>query len=165
MSFVYELPYAVCNSRVNGFYHIMIRLYLPPLRFPDITTPPSPIHASNSQSNSLTEGTLDYDRCQVNWFTFFVLFCFVLFCFVLFCFVCTLFVLFCFVCLVLFCFVLFCFVLFVWFCFVLFCLFVCLFLLRTTDRNDHSTKPMAYHNSEQVYEPRLEPIISGLRAL
>ena len=28
-------------------------------------------------------------------------------------------------------------------------------LLRTTDRNDHVTKP--YHNSEQVYEPRREP--------
>ena len=28
-------------------------------------------------------------------------------------------------------------------------------LLRTTDRNDHSTKPMAYRNSEHVHEPRL----------
>ena len=28
--------------------------------------------------------------------------------------------------------------------------------LRTTNRNDHSTKPMGYHNSERVYEPRLE---------
>ena len=34
-------------------------------------------------------------------------------------------------------------------------------LLRTTDQNDRSTKPMAYHNSEQVYEPRLEPVSSG----
>ena len=34
-------------------------------------------------------------------------------------------------------------------------------LLGTTDQNDHSTKSMAYHNSEQVYEPRLEPVSSG----
>ena len=55
--------------------------------------------------NSLRECTLDYDRCQVNWFT------------------------------------------------------RC--LLRTTDRNNHSTKPIVYHNSEQVYEPRLEPVTNG----
>ena len=34
-------------------------------------------------------------------------------------------------------------------------------LLWTTDKNDNSTKPMAYHNLEQVQEPRLEPITSG----
>ena len=34
-------------------------------------------------------------------------------------------------------------------------------LLWTTDRNDHSTKPTAYHNSEQVYEPKLVPVSSG----
>ena len=33
--------------------------------------------------------------------------------------------------------------------------------LQTTDWNDHSTKSMAYHNSEQVYEPRLEPVSNG----
>ena len=32
-------------------------------------------------------------------------------------------------------------------------------LLWTTDRNDHSSKPMAYHNSEQVYEPKLEAVV------
>ena len=55
---------------------------------------------------SLTEDMLDYDRCQVNWFT--------------------------------------------------------LSLLQTTDQNDHSIWAMAYnHNSEQVYEPRPEPVSSG----
>ena len=33
-------------------------------------------------------------------------------------------------------------------------------LLQTIDRNDHSAKPMAYHNA-QVYELRLEPVSSG----
>ena len=36
-----------------------------------------------------------------------------------------------------------------------------LWLLRTTDRNDHSTKPMVYHKLEQVFEPRLEPVTNG----
>ena len=34
-------------------------------------------------------------------------------------------------------------------------------LFVTTDRNDHSTKLMAYNNSEQVYKPRLEPVTNG----
>ena len=54
---------------------------------------------------SLTECTLDYDYCQVNWFT--------------------------------------------------------LSFLQTTDQNDLSTKPMAYLNSEYVYEPKLEPVSNG----
>ena len=54
---------------------------------------------------SLRECMLDYDHCQVNWFT--------------------------------------------------------LCLLQTTDRNDHSTKPMAYHNLKQVYELRLELVSNG----
>ena len=33
--------------------------------------------------------------------------------------------------------------------------------LQTTDRNDCNTKHMAYHNSVQVYEPRLEPVSNG----
>ena len=73
-------------------------------------------HVSESQSLQvlfwspmylLTECTLDYDHCQVNWFMHFVL----------------------------------------W----------------TTDQNDHSTKPMAYHNSEQVYEPRLHSVSTGYK--
>ena len=32
-------------------------------------------------------------------------------------------------------------------------------LNQTTDHNDQSTKPMAYHNSDQVYEPRFEPVM------
>ena len=27
--------------------------------------------------------------------------------------------------------------------------------------NEHNTKPMAYHNSEQEYAPKLEPVTSG----
>ena len=43
-----------------------------------------------------------------------------------------------------------------------------LYLLQTTDRNDHSTKPIrwhiiSYHNSAQVYEPRLEPVSNGYK--
>ena len=34
-------------------------------------------------------------------------------------------------------------------------------LALTTDRNDHSTKPMAYNFLELVYEPRLEPVTDG----
>ena len=30
-------------------------------------------------------------------------------------------------------------------------------LLRTTDRNDHSAKPLAFHNSQHVNESRFEP--------
>ena len=32
------------------------------------------------------------------------------------------------------------------------------FIVTTTDLCDHITKPMAYHNSERMYEPRLEPV-------
>ena len=34
-------------------------------------------------------------------------------------------------------------------------------LLRTGDRNDHSTEPMTYHNSAKVYEQRLEIVSNG----
>ena len=37
------------------------------------------------------------------------------------------------------------------------------FLLWTTDWNNHSTKPMTYHNSEQVYEPRLHSVSNGYK--
>ena len=30
-----------------------------------------------------------------------------------------------------------------------------------TDQNDLITKPMVYHNLEQVYESRVEPVTSG----
>ena len=62
-------------------------------------------HTAASRSQMLAECTLDYDRCQVNWFT--------------------------------------------------------ITLLRTTDRNDHGTQPIAYHNLEQNFEPRLEQVSDG----
>ena len=38
-------------------------------------------------------------------------------------------------------------------------------LLRTSDQNDHSTKPMVYHMVyhifEQAYEPKFEPVTNG----
>ena len=34
-------------------------------------------------------------------------------------------------------------------------------LLRTTHQNDHSAKPLACHNLEQMYEPRPEPVSNG----
>ena len=40
--------------------------------------------------------------------------------------------------------------------------FILSFMLSwTTDWNDHSRKPVAYHNSEQVYESRLEPVANS----